>query len=131
MIAELSTQLDSDFVVKLLLALNFLGTLLLGLDKLRGRTEPRQISPTPLPVELVRELATKDELEALRLKQSSDVRLLFTEMRDLRTELLSAGDHRSAAITAHVEAVRKELDDQIKAMPLQLVTLLKQTGALK
>lgn len=131
MIAELSTQLDSDFVVKLLLGLNFLGTVLLGLDKLRGRREPREISPSPLPVEQVRELATKEELEQLRAKQSNDVRLVFVEMRDLKSELLNAGEHRSEALTLRMDSMRRDLDEQIKGLPLQLITILKQTGAIK
>ncbi len=67
-----------------------------------------------------------------RVRQIEDWRDgLLNKLDDDKEEIKASGEARCQRIEAHVEDVRRELDAKLSAMPSEIITLLRNTGALR
>jgi septation ring formation regulator EzrA len=67
-----------------------------------------------------------------RVQEIEDWRKKFVDKleRD-KGEILEAGEQRATRIHEHIENDRRELDGKIDALPDRVITILKNTGALR
>lgn len=69
-------------------------------------------------------------VEARLRKVEDDMRKLSSDIYVLGKTLAETGEARARRIHERIDGFRKELSDQITAMPSQVIVMLKNTGAL-
>jgi hypothetical protein len=99
---------DWNLISNISSALGIIGALIISIVAVSRKTEVK-VTPNPMPVEMVEKLATKAELkeeEYERKKQEGILHKRITEGR-------------------------KEMDATLRDLPMQIVTLLRNTGNLR
>lgn len=128
MLAEsIATNVNWTLIATIVMAV---GTVLMWWDARKTKTTQisGQISGTPPDNSI---LARDIKSIGYRVKALEDWRQnLLDKMDDDKDAVINAGEDRARRIYAHVEEVRRELDEKITRVPNETVALLKNTGAI-
>ena len=96
-----------------------------------GKSQKREVTfgETLVPKEICSNLHAAIEQRLERLEQNSNVGA--ERASESRAAIYRKIDERHNELRSDLEAVRRELSEQIGNMPAQVITILKNTGAIK
>lgn len=135
MFADL-TSIDPRTVTDVIAILVVIASVVFGVLRVTQGKSTR-VLPQPLNVRMEEQFLTRSEYTnsqtalASRLSAvESSLARMSSELQVVRKEFADAGDARSRRIHERIDSMRSEIEDKLHSLPLQIITLLRNTGAL-
>lgn len=135
MFADL-TSIDPRTVTDVIAILVVIAGVVFGVLRVTQGKSTR-VLPQPLNVRMEEQFLTRSEYTnsqtalASRLSAvESSLARMSSELQVVRKEFADAGDARSRRIHERIDSMRSEIEDKLHSLPLQIITLLRNTGAL-
>jgi hypothetical protein len=134
MLAELSAVAPDHLKDFLLIVLAIASPIAAWVGLYYGRRRSVAVTPDPLRVQPVERWVTRDLCEQMHgatAKDIADVKARVTALENGQREMVEAIDRRMGEMRTEITAGLRGVHERVDNMPLEVVTLLRNTGAIR